>query len=93
MTGLVSTLRMIWRLSLPYFRSEDRWPGRSLLAAIIALELGRVALEVVFNLWYNRFYTAMQDKNWDVFVYELEDRKSTRLNSSHVSQSRMPSSA
>ena len=72
MTGLASTLRMIWRLSLPYFRSEDRWPGRLLLATVIALELGRVALEVVFNLWYNRFYTAMQDKNWDVFVYELE---------------------
>jgi putative ATP-binding cassette transporter len=63
---------MIWRLSLPYFKSEDRWPARLLLASVIALELGRVALEVVFNLWYNRFYTALQDKNWDVFVHELK---------------------
>ena len=29
----------------------------------------------------------------DVDAAELEDRKSTRLNSSHVSESRMPSSA
>ena len=26
-------------------------------------------------------------------LYELEDRKSTRLNSSHIEESRMPSSA
>jgi putative ATP-binding cassette transporter len=63
---------MIWRLSLPYFQSEDRWPGRLLLGAVVAMELARVALEVVFNLWYNRFYTSLQDKNWDVFVYELK---------------------
>ena len=30
---------------------------------------------------------------WTCALVEKEDRKSTRLNSSHVSQSRMPSSA
>jgi hypothetical protein len=34
MKNLVSTIAKIWRLSLPYFRSEDRWPARILLAAI-----------------------------------------------------------
>ena len=36
MTGLASTLATIWRLAVPYFRSEDRWRGRLLLAAVIA---------------------------------------------------------
>ena len=31
--------------------------------------------------------------NWDDSEYRREDRKSTRLNSSHQPQSRMPSSA
>ena len=34
---------------------------------------------------------SMEDNNYDNFM--CKDRKSTRLNSSHVSQSRMPSSA
>jgi len=34
-TGIASTLATIWRLAIPYFRSEDRWPGRVLLAAVI----------------------------------------------------------
>jgi len=69
--GLISTLGIIWRLALPYFKSEDRWAGLLLLAAVIGMELFKVALDVLFNLWNNRFYTALQDKNWDVFVYEL----------------------
>ena len=32
-------------------------------------------------------------KEWNTFVEEMIDRKSTRLNSSHPSSSRMPSSA
>ena len=38
--------------------------------------------------------TADVMRNWtSTPAYEIRDRKSTRLNSSHVSESRMPSSA
>jgi putative ATP-binding cassette transporter len=67
----VSTLVTIWRLASLYFRSEDRWPGRLLLAAVIAMELGQVAVNVLLNEWNNRFYNALQDHNWDAFVHEL----------------------
>jgi putative ATP-binding cassette transporter len=67
----IATLATIWRLALPYFRSEDRWPGRALLAAVIAMELGIVALNVMFNQWTNRFYNALQEYQWDTFVSEL----------------------
>ena len=53
---------------MPYFRSEDRWPGRILLAGVIAMELSIVALQVILNLWYNRFYNTLQDRNWNGFV-------------------------
>jgi len=65
---IASTIATIWRLSIPYFRSEDRWPGRILLAAVIAMELSLVAVNVVLNLWYNRFYNTLQDREWNAFV-------------------------
>jgi putative ATP-binding cassette transporter len=69
--GIFSTLAIVWRIASPYFRSEDRWPGRLLLAAVVAIELSIVALTVLFNEWNSRFYNALQDRNWDVFVYQL----------------------
>jgi len=71
LTGLISTLAIIWRLASPYFRSEDRWAGRMLLAAVVVIELAIVAITVLLNQWNNRFYTALQEYNWDSFVSEL----------------------
>ena len=71
MTGFVSSLSTIWRLAVPYFRSEDRWAGRILLAAIIATELSLVGITVLLNEWYNRFYNSLQERNWDVFINQL----------------------
>jgi len=69
--GIIATLAIVWRIASPYFRSEDRWPGRILLAAVIGLELSAVALQVMLNTWNNAFYNALQDRNWSVFVYQL----------------------
>ena len=71
MRGMFSTLAIIWRLASPYFRSEDKWAGRVLLAAVIAIELSIVGINVLLNSWNNSFYNALQDKNWDAFVYQL----------------------
>jgi putative ATP-binding cassette transporter len=66
-----STLATVWRIASPYFRSEDKWAGRALLAAVISIELSLVAIDVLVNQWYNRFYNALQEKNWDSFIWEL----------------------
>jgi vitamin B12/bleomycin/antimicrobial peptide transport system ATP-binding/permease protein len=71
LTGLLSTLATIWRIAIPYFRSEDAWPGRLLLAAVILIELANVGISVMINQWNFRFYNALQDRNWDDFVREL----------------------
>ncbi len=71
MSRLLSTLATIWRLARPYFVSEDRWAGRLLLGSVIAIELSIVAINVMLNQWNNRFYNALQERNWDNFVWEL----------------------
>lgn len=71
MRGIISTLATVRRIASPYFRSEDRWVGRMLLAAVIVIELAIVGINVLLNAWNANFYNALQDKNWDVFVYQL----------------------
>jgi putative ATP-binding cassette transporter len=61
----------VWRIAAPYFRSEDKFAGRLLLAAVIAIELTVVAINVLLNEWNNRFYNALQEKSWDGFVREI----------------------
>ena len=41
MKNLSATLAIVWRLAVPYFRSEDKWAGRGLLAAVIGRALMR----------------------------------------------------
>jgi vitamin B12/bleomycin/antimicrobial peptide transport system ATP-binding/permease protein len=66
-----STLATVWRIAAPYFRSEDKWAGRGLLAAVIAIELTVVFLTVLFNRWNNVFYNALQEHNQAVFTYQI----------------------
>ena len=71
MSRLFSSLATIWRLAWPYFYSNDRWPGRILFGAVITIELATVGINVMLNQWNNRFYNALQERNWDAFVTEL----------------------
>jgi putative ATP-binding cassette transporter len=66
-----STLATVWRIAAPYFRSEDKLAGRMLLAAVISIELALVLINVLLNQWNNRFYNALQEKDWDGFVREI----------------------
>ena len=63
MANFRTTTKDFVGIAVPYFRSEDRWAGRVLLSAVIALQLFQVWLNVQFNTWYNTFYTALQDKD------------------------------
>lgn len=63
--------REVWRLIAPYWRSEDKFAAWSLLLVIIALTLGAVYIDVLFNDWYNRFYNSLQHKQKDDFFREM----------------------
>jgi putative ATP-binding cassette transporter len=38
---------------------------------VISLQLFQVWLNVRFNAWYNTFYTAIQNKDWDTFIWQI----------------------
>jgi len=61
----------VWALSAPYFRSEDKWKARGLLAAIVALNLAAVYMLVLLNDWNRVFYDALQNKDAAVFWTQL----------------------
>jgi len=61
----------LWKLTQPYWISEERWSARGLLAALVALTLGQVYLLVLFNLWYQVFFNALQDRNVAEFSWQL----------------------
>ena len=71
MNNLRSTLATVWRIAAPYFRSDDKWAGRGLLAAVIVIELASVFLTVLFNRWNNVFYNALQERNQAVFTSQI----------------------
>lgn len=71
MNGIGSTLKTVWRIAAPYFRSDDKWAGIALLTAVIVIELATVGINVLLNSWNNRFYNALQERNWDSFVSEI----------------------
>jgi putative ATP-binding cassette transporter len=70
-TRFKSTTAKIWRLSLPYFQSDEKWKARALLAAIVVLNLAAVYMLVLLNEWNRVFYDALQNKDQTVFWQQL----------------------
>ena len=64
-------VRQAGTLAMPYFRSEEKWKARGLLAAIVALNLAAVYMLVLINDWNRLFYDALQNKQQDVFWTQL----------------------
>ena len=60
-------VRDLWHLVRPYWFSEEKWSARLLLAAIVALTLGMVWINVEINQWQNAFFNSLQDKKQDTF--------------------------
>src|SRR5713226_3796959 len=60
-------LRAAWSLAWPYWTGEEKWSARALLAAVVALNLTSVWLNVRLNAWNNDFYNALQNYDWAKF--------------------------
>ncbi len=60
-----------WRLTYPYWQSEEKVRAWGLLILIVALGLLSVYLTVLFNDWYQRFYDALEKKNSSIFWREM----------------------
>lgn len=69
----LATLKNAWKLAKGYWVSEERWRARGLLAAIVALNLGIVYINVLINAWRNTFYNVLNERNKDGFISALGD--------------------
>lgn len=56
-------LRQLWRLTAPYWWSEERWLARGLLAVIIGMSVFLVWLSKLLNDWNRAFFDALQNKD------------------------------
>ena len=66
-----STLRSVWKLAAPYFKSEEKWKARAMLAGIIVLNLLAVYVLVLINEWNRTFYDALERRDQPVFWSQL----------------------
>src|SRR5215469_12725696 len=53
-------VRAAWRVTKPYWCSEEKSSAWLLLGAVLALNLGNVYTSVLINEWNNAFYNAIQ---------------------------------
>ena len=53
-------VRAAWRVTQPYWCSEEKSSAWLLLGAVLALNLGNVYTSVLINEWNNAFYNAIQ---------------------------------
>ena len=88
MSGFLSAIKDIWRLAWPYFvskeqgsftlwrfgtyRAREGYIALFLLGLIIAIEILFSYITKLLNAWYNDFYTALQEKNFEGFVSALK---------------------
>ncbi|HEV2000753.1 MAG TPA: SbmA/BacA-like family transporter [Xanthobacteraceae bacterium] len=71
MQSILAALSTFLRLALPYFRSEERWAARGLLAGVVVAEFGVVYALVAFNQWNGYFFNAIQDRDGPAFLFAL----------------------
>ena len=67
MLGIRSFLRDAWRLSRPYYRSEEKWSAWGLLVSVIALRLLLVGMTVILSFWNREFFNSLQEKDFTAF--------------------------
>ncbi|MDE3059896.1 MAG: ABC transporter ATP-binding protein/permease [Pseudomonadota bacterium] len=64
-------MKELWGLTRPYWQSEERWKAYGLLFVIVALNLGEVYLNVLFNFWNKDFYDSIQAVDEKAFFAAL----------------------
>ncbi len=60
-----------WRLTYPYWQSEEKWRAWGLLILILVLNLGGVYLLYRLNQWNQAFYDSLEQKNAKAFWEQI----------------------
>jgi putative ATP-binding cassette transporter len=68
MRWIITFIAEAWALIAPFWRSEERWRARLLLAVVITLNLSLVGMTVLLTYWQRAFYNTLESKDWDGFI-------------------------
>jgi putative ATP-binding cassette transporter len=68
MRWIITFIAEAWALTVPFWRSEERWRARLLLAVVIALNLSLVGMTVLLTFWQRAFYNSLESRDWDGFI-------------------------
>ncbi|PKU26092.1 ABC transporter ATP-binding protein/permease [Telmatospirillum siberiense] len=60
--------RRFLQLASGYWRSEKRWSIRLLTISLVILTIGQVTEPVLFNLWSERLFDALEQRSMDRFL-------------------------
>ncbi|MBY0338685.1 MAG: ABC transporter ATP-binding protein/permease [Acetobacteraceae bacterium] len=63
-----AVLREAWSLAAPYWRSDERWRARLLLAVVVALNLALVFMSVLLSYWNREFFNALEARDQGLFT-------------------------
>src|SRR5688572_28351386 len=64
-------LKAFWALTKPYWVSEKRGVGLTLLATVVGLAMTLVWLELQFNSWNRSFYNTFETRDQLDFFHQL----------------------
>ncbi len=67
-SSLLSKFRLFLSLALPFWRSEERWPARLLLGAVVLLTLAQNWITVRLSFWNREFFDTIQSGDYAFFV-------------------------
>src|SRR5437016_2787474 len=59
------------RLAGPYFTSEEKWSAWGMAAAVIALTLLQIGIQIRLNWWNKDFFDALEQRNWQAFIGQM----------------------
>jgi putative ATP-binding cassette transporter len=68
MRWIITFITEAWALIAPFWRSEERWRARLLLAVVILLNLSLVGMTVLLTFWQRAFYNTLESKDWNGFI-------------------------
>jgi putative ATP-binding cassette transporter len=67
----MKAIREALLLALPYWRSEERWKARGLLATVVVLNLSLVAMTVLLSYWNREFFNTLEARDSAAFFHLL----------------------
>lgn len=68
MTAMANVLSSAYTLAAPFWDMRKRPAAFLLLAVIVALDLGLVAIAVLLTYWQRAFFNSLEDRDWEAFI-------------------------